>query len=322
MNALRTLFVVAGLLLAGCGETDSSGDWQSSGDTPPPMIAADKTTITISDIDPDTPTRRLQILRPLADYIADGLGWDRSRVRVRIGRSIDEMIFMFKNYEADLYLDSGYPASLVAEATGAKLVLGSLVDGSDSYHAMIVASADGPVKTLSDLRGNIIAFQEGYSTSGYLLPAAMLLNDGYELQFLGSAASLPAPDKVGFVFTRDEENTLAMLRKAIVPAGVLSSMDYERLPEEIKATLIILGESIKVPRKLVVLRDGFDPALEKELFDVMLGISDDDRNAFIAANSWNWEFTALDEQTRVGVDAMGKMIEDTRHIILEHRPPQ
>lgn len=305
------------LTVIACTKPVSDREWQAKGDAVSSGAQAGLPTITISDIDPDTPTRRLRRLRPLADHIADKLGWDRSRVRVRIGRSIDEMILMFQQEEVDLFVDSGYPTMIVAEATGAELILESPVDGSRSYHAVLVASKDGPVKSIEGLRNHNIALQERYSTSGFVLPAALLLDRGMKLEHLHNATAHPGPENVGFFFTGDEENTLAMLRKHLVPAGVLSSMDYELLPNEIKQELSVLAETVEVPRKLAVLRVGIDREIRDELIAILVGISDKDRAAMVANNSWNWQFFRLDQRSLDGVESLRAMIARTAQLVIE-----
>jgi len=274
-------------------------------------------TITLGDIDPDTPTRRHQRIRPLADYIADKLNWDRSRVKVRIAQSIDEISIMLIEGRVDVFLDSSYPSLLVRRGTGSRVILESLVKGERQYHTLIITRAGSEVNTLGDLVGSTLALQERYSTSGYLLPAAHLTGEGYELEFLSGATSLPAPDHIGFFFSGDEENTLAMIRKGIIDVGALSSQDYEQLAEEVKQEFIVLAMTPRVPRKLASTRPGLDEGLSIQLVKILLEITDIDRSIMAENGGWNWEFISLDQLSETGIAEMEYMMEQTKTLVTD-----
>ena len=130
-----------------------------------------------------------------------------------------------------------------------------------------------PISSIDQLKGKIIAFQERYSTSGYLLPAVLLLNSGINLQSLASPAVKPAVDRVGFIFSGDEENTLALMRKRLVAAGAISSNDFESLAPVVRDELDVLAVTQRAPRKLVSFRPGFDTLPRDDLLQLLLLLS-------------------------------------------------
>ena len=169
-----------GFQLAGCERSNEEPQWRNKTEPVPSHDQSDLLTLTLGDIDPDTPTNRLRKIRPLADHIAGSLEWDTSRVKVRIARSIEEMSTMLKDGRVDMFIDSIYPSMLVQHAAKSDFVLESLVDGNRAYEGLIVAAKDGGMVSLSDLDGLTLALQERYSTSGFLLPAALLVEEGFE----------------------------------------------------------------------------------------------------------------------------------------------
>lgn len=116
---------------------------------------------------------------------------------------------------------------------------------------------------------------------------------------------------MNIVFSGDEENTLIMIRNGTVSAGALSSEDYDQLSPELQSEFVILAETITVPRKFASIRQGFDPVLLKQLHQVLLAISDEDRTRMLSENGWSWKFIPLDEQSQVGIRNITEMIKHT-----------
>lgn len=293
------------VMLAACDAPSPTG-WQTSGEriqhSEPEGI-----TITIGDIEPDTPTSRHRRLRPLADHLARELGWAPERVKVRIARSLQEISTLMRRGEVDLYVDSSYPVLLVSVSAESEILLESPVNGRRVYDSLIISDRNGEIKTLQDLLGQTIALQERYSTSGYLLPLAMLLYVGYEVEYL-AGPSVVSESRIGFLFSGDEENTLSMLRQGKVAAGALSGADWENLPDVVKKQFRIFAQSPSVPRKLLSVRKGFDADLKARVRESFLAITDQQREEMVSSTGWSWEFIPLDEQSHEGISLAEEMI--------------
>ncbi|MDA0272853.1 MAG: phosphate/phosphite/phosphonate ABC transporter substrate-binding protein [Proteobacteria bacterium] len=295
------------IIISGCDDLSRDTPWQSTGEATLRQSSPDKTTLTIGDIDPDTPINRIRKIRPLADHLAKELGWDKASVNIRIARNIDELVAMLRKGDVDLFIDSSYPSVLVANASGSGIFLETLVDGARTYQSVIISLASSNARELKHLGGSTIALQEEYSTSGHLLPSAMLGKAGFKLEPVDNPQDQDV-DTIGFVYSSDEENTLSMLRKGIVLAGALSSQDYYQLPAEVMKEFVVLAESPAVPRKLASFREGMDPTFCHQLIEIMLAIDDADRQEMTRNNGWNWEFTRLDEQSHNGIATIKEMI--------------
>ena len=102
------------IIISGCDDPSKDTSWKSTGDATLRQSTPTETTLTIGDIDPDTPINRIRKIRPLADHLAKELGWDKANVKVRIARNIDELVTMLHKGEVDLFIDSSYPSVLVA----------------------------------------------------------------------------------------------------------------------------------------------------------------------------------------------------------------
>jgi len=300
--------------LTACGGEQENDSWKSSGTERTQIPHSTEITITLSDVDPDSPTDRMRKIRPLADFLADGLGWDHSRVNIRIAKSVEEISLMLKDGRVDLFIDSSYPNLLARRASNSEIILEALVNGERQYHTVILTSKSRGLKKLENLVNHKLALQERYSTSGYLLPAALIVERGLPLSYMPVQDTMPPQSTVGYFFSGDEENTIAMIRNDKVAAGAISSTDYEHLPELLKKELIVVAKTRAVPRKLATLRKDFDPTLKQELIKILLTITDEDRKRMLLESGWNWEFVALDAQSQSGILAMDKMIDDISHL--------
>lgn len=303
------------LLVVGCGRAVEDSTWQTQGAPVEAGSSKGLSTITLGDIDPHTPTSRMLKIRPLADIIARDLGWDTSRVKIRIAQSIDQMALMLTDGEVDVYLDSVYPTLLVRKQTGSRIVLQSEVNGQATYHSLLITPAINGVNSIADLTNQTLAFQERYSTSGYLVPAAYLLDAGLKLQYTAGPGRKPATGRTGYFFSGDEENTLALLRKGMVIAGAIASSDFESLHQDVKDEFNVLVKSRDVPRKLISIRQDFNVELQRRLIDLLIALDDSDRDAMMMANGWNWNFEVLDDHSQSGVAATELMLSQLEAVL-------
>ena len=188
--------------LSGCSETPSAPK-HASARTPAPKGPA----IVIGSIS-NEPGKEIRTYTPFADYLAEQLaGLGIARAEVIVAPDIPTMADLLNTDKVDLVFDSPFPVMALLRMSDADLLLRRWKKGVGEYHSVIFARADSRIRTLSDLRGKMIAFEEEFSTSSYLLPKASLLNEGLHLTKRPSASAPVAGDDVGFVFSNDDENT-------------------------------------------------------------------------------------------------------------------
>ena len=120
-----------------------------------------------------------------------------------------------------------------------------------------------------DLR-RAVAFDDPQSSSGHLLPRAMLLERGYRLMEVSDPAAPVPPDAIGFVFSMDDVNTMFWVDHGKVAAGV-TSLDFLQLyQKKRKDNLVVIERSISIPRQVVAHRRGLDRAVVAELERVLI----------------------------------------------------
>lgn len=278
--------IPAALILAACGPAATPEATQA----PAPEATPEDVSIVLGDIS-DDPGEVIEGTQPLADYLAAQLApLGITRGEVKIATSAEEMTRMLETGEVDLYFDSVYPATLISDSIGAEIILRRWRFGVEEYYSVIFAKADSDIDTLEDLQGKVVAFDTPYSTSGYFLPVITLLDNG--LNVVGRESPL-APDEIGIIFSYDDENTIQWVLSDIAAAGATDDYNFfVGIPEEIRSQLIVLAETIRVPRQVGVARPGMDPALLQAIITA-LSAADEDPAAASALDAF--QTTQFDE---------------------------
>lgn len=252
--------------LVGCQEPATPPTPANPVNAPPSNTKA----ITVGDIS-DEPIEIVTKAQPFADYLATKLGkFKIDRGEVKIAPDMETMARWLKSGEVDLYMDSPYPAFIVSQQSSAKPVLRRWKDGIAEYHTVIFARKDRGLKSLDDLVGNTIAFEEKFSTSAYLLPLGYLRRAGYQVVEMEQADSTPPDEQIGYIFTGDDDNTIQWAISGKVAAGAIDSASFERIPETTRAQLTILAETESVPRHMVLITPQMEPELQEAVADILI----------------------------------------------------
>jgi phosphonate transport system substrate-binding protein len=228
--------------------------------------------IVVGDVS-DAPAKGLKSYQPMADYLAAHLGTFGFTIgKVKIAPDLETMARWIKAGEVDLYFDSPYPAMIVSDESGAQPILRRWKGGDAEYDTVFITRANSGLTSLASLKGQLIGFEDNYSTSGYLLPKAYLLQAGLHPVEVSGPAAAVAKDGVGYVFTQDSENTIQWVLSGKVIAGAIDSRAFSDIPQESRTALTVLAETEKVARHVVLVRPGMDPALLKAIKSLLIGM--------------------------------------------------
>ena len=203
-------------------------------------------TLNLGAIGPSA-SKNSKFYAPLLEYLATK-GIDGKVITVP---TIEDMVEKFKEGSVDYIFDSPYAVVVLMDKVKAKPVLIREKKGVKEYNAVIFVKADFFIKEISDLKGQVIAFESPDSTSSYMLPKKVIENAGLTLVESPEAVA----GKVAYYFTKEDDNTVYHVkagRKAqaggIKKSAVDGNADFR----------LLQPESPFVPRHVVALRDGVD----------------------------------------------------------------
>jgi phosphonate transport system substrate-binding protein len=245
------------LILVGCGTQAAPTPTVQ----PTAVPAADTGRIIIGEIG-DDPAAKIEEFQPLADYLASNLGEFGIGVgEVKIAPDLATMTKWMKAGDIHLYFDSLYPAMIVSDGSGAEPILRRWKSGVEQYHTVFFALADSGIRTINNLEGKMVAFEEPVSTSGYMMPLAYLIDAGLEPVEKDSTDATVAKDEVGYVFSSDEDNTVQWVISGRAAAGTVDDQTYMEIPEETRKNLTIIAETVDIPRQVVVAQGDISPEM-------------------------------------------------------------
>ncbi|MEM7758052.1 MAG: phosphate/phosphite/phosphonate ABC transporter substrate-binding protein [Cyanobacteria bacterium P01_A01_bin.40] len=227
-------------------------------------------TVVLGDIS-DNPRKKIRKFQPLANYLSANLSqFDRGQVK--IAPDLETMISWLKSGEVDIYIDSPYPAMMAINQAHAKPILRRWKKGNAEYHSLIFTLRDRQINSLSDLRGKTLAFDHPASTTGYMLPLSELLDSELSPQEVKSANSSVAQDKVGYVFSYEDKNSIEWLLSGKVAAVALDNQTYNKIPVAIKEKTVILAETETIARNLVLVQQNMSPDVIKDISATLLAM--------------------------------------------------
>ena len=118
------LLGLAIVLAAACGSNTSAPTTTAA------PAAQSGFAITLGDIDPDEPSKKIARFTPLARYLAENLReFGVSEGRVMVARDIDEMARWMRDGTVDIYFDSAFPTLAVQQQSGSEIILRRWKDG-------------------------------------------------------------------------------------------------------------------------------------------------------------------------------------------------
>jgi phosphonate transport system substrate-binding protein len=141
--------------------------------------------------------------------------------------------------------------------------------GSPTYNSILIATADGPVKSVEDVRGKPFGFGDQASTSSHLAPRAHLLK---KYKLAGGTDY-----KIVHLGTHDA--VARAVQSGQIPAGALSEAIYKSLVarntiDETKIRKLDLSEPI--PNYPITMQGDLAPALKEKIRKAFLEVKDKD----------------------------------------------
>jgi phosphonate transport system substrate-binding protein len=273
VNVLSSLTIL--LISVSCSqpETPTSSSTPISNPTATPTTTE---TIVLGDISADEPIKKIERFQPLADYLAANLAEFGIGIgAVKIAPDIKTMTKLMASGEVDIYFDSPYPVMIVSDRSGAQPILRRWKEGDSEYDTVFFARADSGINSLADLQGQIIGLEEEYSTSGYLIPLGYLLKQNLNPVKKEIETSTVTANEDGYVLTGDDENTIQWVISGKIVAGAIDNQTFfSDIAEETRKKLVILAETDKVPRQIVLVKPDMNEEMKSAIIDLLINLDE------------------------------------------------
>ncbi|MGE5305476.1 MAG: phosphate/phosphite/phosphonate ABC transporter substrate-binding protein [Alphaproteobacteria bacterium] len=238
----------------------------------------------------------------IADHFRDFVRYVARRIpstppmegRVVVAATPARLADLLREKKVDFYMDSPYPTYIINSVQGAgKLLLRRWKNGMAEYESLIFTRRNGETKSLADLRGKIIAFEDPGSTSGYFLPKLFLSRMGFKLSQQNGIGAPVSPGDIGYVFAYTQEKLVDLVITRQAAAGAFSNDDYGVLDDKKKADITVLAETERLPRHLLSIRTDMPSALAERLAQILMAMHNDPEGRLILARTD--ETTKFDE---------------------------
>lgn len=301
------------ILLTSCGGGAAPAATEASATGP-----VEAHPIVLGDIS-DDPAEVIEGTQPLADYLAANLKeYGITEGQVRIATSTEELAELLSKGEVDLYFDSTYPATLISDQVGAKIILRRWRFGVEEYQSVIFASKESGITSIDQLPGHMVAMDAPYSTSGFMLPAVYLTEHGLKLAGKKSQGDPVASDEIGFVFSYDDANTLQWVLSGLTDAGVTDDFHFDvDFPEDARAQLVELGRSEATPRQVGLVRSGLDEELTQAIIRVLSSMDETEEGKAVLESFQTTQFDEFPEGIAAATARMREMMEIVEDIPLQ-----
>jgi phosphonate transport system substrate-binding protein len=260
MKALTFFTLTASLFVVGCGsQTDENTD-----------ASVEKFIVAMEpDKDPDA------MLADRAALEAYLLGALNRPVEAIVPMSSAVIYEGLKNGSIDLaYLSATAAAKLVATDT-VEILLAELIDGEPNYQSYWITLNEAPYQSVSELKGQPIAFSSRTSTSGFIIPVWDLYKQGL-VDIETGPAGFFGEDNVnyGVGYVSAAERVLdGSVEAAAVSYYVLDKDKH--LSAEQRARMRILDTQGPVPSHVIVVRQSISPADREALKNALLAMNQD-----------------------------------------------
>ncbi|WP_100373593.1 phosphate/phosphite/phosphonate ABC transporter substrate-binding protein [Bacillus sp. FJAT-45037] len=232
---------------------------------------------------------------PLADRLSEELGIE---VEGRVLTNYTALVEAMGNDQVHIGFIPAFGYVLATERyDNVEAILKSVRHGSSTYRAQYTVRADSGIESIEDLEGKVWAFPDNVSTSGYLFPAAQLM-DEYGVtnveDFFSDMIQAGSHDNALITVLEgdaDVATTFEDARTAI-------EADYPEAMEE----LVQLDFTADIPNDTISANTNMPASLVDQIREAFLSFNDDEEMLTIMDDVYNW--TGIDEASDSDYDVV------------------
>jgi phosphonate transport system substrate-binding protein len=243
-------------------------------------------------------------VEPLAERLGEELGIE---VEGRVMTDYTALIEAMGSNEVQVGFIPAFGYVLANEQYGVEVILKSVRHGSGTYKAQYLVKADSGIESLEDLEGKIWAYPDAASTSGFLFPAAQLMDqfdiesaNALQSEFFSQGIAAGGHDTAAIaVYEGDADvaTTFDDVRTTLTE-------EYPDMMDKMK----VIDYTSEIPNDTISVTKDLDDEMQQQIKEVFLSLNEDPEMIKIMNEVYNWdEITeASDEEYQVVKDTYAK----------------
>lgn len=260
------------------------------------------------------PVKHIKNLQPMVEYASSKMKHAGiKKGEVVFAKDNRQMIQLIKRGEIDWITETPFSATYFIQKAKAQPILLRWKKGVQKYSTIFFTRKDSDIKSVTDLKGKKIAFEDPGSTSGFFLPFGVILQQGLTTTELASPREQPPENMVGYTFSKNEINTTNWVTHKIIDAGVISNLDWiepDRVPEKMKEQLVIFHETDPVPRAIELIGPHVKQQTKDALIQILTTAHEDETAANALKNYKSTkQFDKLDQEMAASLNNIKELKE-------------
>ena len=262
---LLVFFVLACLLLAGCGDDEPVKQIDLSKREEITVIKP-PAAVTYAYLPQYSHTVSYRRHHRLVEYLSQATGLT---IRQVFPDTFDEHMNMVGRGEIDISFSNPFVYVEIAKRYGAK-AFARIVEGAGeiNFRGQVICRADNPrIKTVADLKGKRMIAVDPYSAGGYLYPLAWLLEQGLHKKDFQEIAFAPGPGG-------KQEKVVMAVYSGKYDLGLIRERTLPILANKIDLNQIrVLAYSRWYPGWVYAARRGLDPDILAKIKKALLALN-------------------------------------------------
>ena len=238
-----SILAVLLVLLTGCSRTNNESH----------------TTLRLSMIPTTDPGKIIRESQPFIDYLQRKTG---AKVELTVPTNYAAVVEAVSNDRVDIAYFGGFTFVQASARAGALPLVQRERD--QNFHSLFITQPNSSIRSLNDLRGHSFAFGDVNSTSGHLMPAYFIQQQGVDHSVIDKA-----------IYTGGHDATALAVANGKVDAGAMDELVYGRMIKEGKLSESQVRVFYTTPPffdYVWAARKGLNPATAKAFADAMLAL--------------------------------------------------
>lgn len=259
------------------------------------------------------PKKHYRAFKPMIDYaVLQMKDLGIRAAKVLLAKDNRQLIRYLRQGKVDWVTETPFSAIQFEEQAGAEILLRRWKGGVAKYNSVFVTQKGSNIKSIADIKGRTIAFEDEGSTSSFLIPYYYIKKAGLELIQLETPRETAPSGKVGYIFAGQEINMTTWLHKRLIDAVAYSNLDWikkDHTPAVFKKDFRIFYQTQSFPRAVEMVRKGIDPRIRKRLKKILTNVHKDPKaKRILLRYQKTSKFDELDGQAWAAMEEVRRIV--------------